>query len=450
MFDNRFGPINQIIGWIAGEPVLILWTINPHLVYPAIIAAEVWQWTPFMFLLLLAALSNVDKSQLEAAAIDGAGYWRTFFRIVLPAIWPVMAIAILIRGLDLFRLFDIVWALTKGGPGTMTETISIFTYVKGFQQFETSYTAAVAFLIIVLLSVVVIAALQARGARPMMAAICGLARSATAHVPPACALCCGHRRHARLPVPDLLAVHDLVQDAGGDLRIPAELVSAPASSSTTTPCCSRMATRSRLEQPGRRRREHGDRHVPRHDLRLQPRALQDRRRATSPTGSSRSAWCRRSRSCSRSSCSTSGSAGSTPTLGVILLYTAFNLPYVIWMMRGYILDIPLALEESRAGRRLHALAGDLESGVPDGARRPVRDRDLHLRVRLERVPVRAGADAHRGHHVHGAGHALLRRAVEFLGEDLGDVGARHAADLHRVAFMQRYLVRGISLGAVKG
>ncbi|HEX7955290.1 MAG TPA: sugar ABC transporter permease [Burkholderiales bacterium] len=160
LFDHRFGPINQIIGWFTGDPAAILWTINPGLVYPAIIAAEVWQWTPFMFLLLLAALANVDKSQLEAAAIDGAGWWRTFFRIVLPAIWPVMAIAILIRGLDLFRLFDIVWALTKGGPGTMTETISIFTYVKGFQQFETSYTAAVAFLVIILLSVVVMLALK--------------------------------------------------------------------------------------------------------------------------------------------------------------------------------------------------------------------------------------------------------------------------------------------------
>jgi multiple sugar transport system permease protein len=160
MFNNRFGPINQILGWIAGDEVALLWTINPNLVYPAILVAEIWQWTPFMFLLLLAALSGVDKSQLEAASIDGAGYWRTFFRIVLPAIWPVMAIAILIRGLDLFRLFDIVWALTKGGPGTMTETISIFTYVKGFQQFDTSYTAAVALVIIVLLTVLVTLALK--------------------------------------------------------------------------------------------------------------------------------------------------------------------------------------------------------------------------------------------------------------------------------------------------
>jgi multiple sugar transport system permease protein len=155
MFDNRFGPINQILGWVAGQPVPLLWTIRPGLVYVAILTAEVWQWTPFMFLLLLAALSGVDKSQLEAASIDGAGYWRTFRKIVLPAIWPVMVVAILIRALDLVRLFDIVWALTKGGPGTMTETLSIFTYIKGFQQFETSYTAAVALLIIVLLSALV-------------------------------------------------------------------------------------------------------------------------------------------------------------------------------------------------------------------------------------------------------------------------------------------------------
>ncbi|HEY6511153.1 MAG TPA: sugar ABC transporter permease [Burkholderiaceae bacterium] len=160
MFDNRFGPINQVIGWLAGREAVLLWTISPQLVYPAILAAEVWQWTPFMFLLLLAALSAVDPSQLEAAAIDGAGYWRTFWRIVLPAIWPVMAVAILIRGLDLFRLFDIVWVLTRGGPGTKTETLSIFTYVKGFQQFETSYTAAVALLIIIGLSVVVTLALR--------------------------------------------------------------------------------------------------------------------------------------------------------------------------------------------------------------------------------------------------------------------------------------------------
>ena len=160
LFDNRYGPINQVLSWFAGEPVTILWTIKAEYVYPAIFIAEIWQWTPFMFLILLAALSNVDQSLVEAAEIDGASPQRTFVKIILPAIWPVMAIALLIRGLDLFRIFDVIWALTKGGPGTRTETISIYTYVQGFRQFETSYTGAIAFLVIVLLSAVVIFALK--------------------------------------------------------------------------------------------------------------------------------------------------------------------------------------------------------------------------------------------------------------------------------------------------
>jgi len=160
LFDNRYGPINQILGWFAGEPVTILWTINTHFVYPAILIAEIWQWTPFMFLLQLAAFMNIDQSLTESAQIDGASYWMIFRRIMLPAIWPVVAIAVLIRGLDLFRLFDVVWALTEGGPGTMTETISIYTYDRGFRQFDTSYTGAIAFLVIVLLSLVVLTALR--------------------------------------------------------------------------------------------------------------------------------------------------------------------------------------------------------------------------------------------------------------------------------------------------
>lgn len=163
LLDNHFGPINQIIGWFAGQPMPLLWNVSPRLVYPAIIFCEVWQWTPFMFLILLAALSNVDKSLTEAAEIDGARFIRTFRFIVLPAIWPVMAIAILIRGLDLFRIFDIIYALTSGGPGTMTETISIYTYVQGFNQFETSYTAAIAFLVVILLTVIVTWAIRRMG-----------------------------------------------------------------------------------------------------------------------------------------------------------------------------------------------------------------------------------------------------------------------------------------------
>ena len=160
MFDQRFGPINQIIGWFAGGEVKLLWTVETALVWPAILIAEVWQWTPFMFLLLLAALSNVDKEQLEAAQIDGASRWMTFRRIVLPAILPVMFIALLIRALDLFRVFDVIWTMTQGGPGTFTETISIYAYKMAFREFEISYSAAIAFLVIFILTGIVVWALR--------------------------------------------------------------------------------------------------------------------------------------------------------------------------------------------------------------------------------------------------------------------------------------------------
>ncbi len=160
MFDNQYGPINQIINWFTTEHVAILWLSRPEWVYPAILVCEVWQWTPFMFLILLAALSNVDRSLIEAAEIDGASFWKIFFKITLPVIKPVLIIAILIRALDLFRIFDIIWAMTKGGPGTMTETISIYTYIRAFKEFETSYAGAIAFLVIILLSIIVIFALK--------------------------------------------------------------------------------------------------------------------------------------------------------------------------------------------------------------------------------------------------------------------------------------------------
>lgn len=160
MFDQRFGPINQIIGWIAGADIKLLWTVNPKLVWPAIMVAEVWQWTPFMFLLLLAALSNVDREQLESAQVDGASWWMTFRKIVLPAILPVMFIAVLIRALDLVRIFDVIWTMTQGGPGTMTETISIYAYQMAFREFDVSYSAAIAFLVIVALTAIVVMALR--------------------------------------------------------------------------------------------------------------------------------------------------------------------------------------------------------------------------------------------------------------------------------------------------
>jgi multiple sugar transport system permease protein len=160
MFDDRYGPINQMIGWVLGEHVSILWTIQAAWAYPAIIVCDVWEWTPFMFIILLAALSNVDGEQLDAASIDGANAWQSFRYVSLPAIWPVMMVALLIRGLDLIRLFDIVWQLTRGGPGSVTETISIYMFVRGFQEFETSYAGAMVVVLLLLFTAALVVALR--------------------------------------------------------------------------------------------------------------------------------------------------------------------------------------------------------------------------------------------------------------------------------------------------
>jgi multiple sugar transport system permease protein len=160
MFDQRFGPLNQIISAVIGKPTVLLWTVKPDLAFWAIIITEVWQWTPFMFVILMAAISNVDRSLVESARIDGAGSWSVFRHVIIPGIWPVLATALLIRSLDLFRIFDAVWQLTKGGPGNRTETLSVFLYVRGFQSFDTSYAAAIVVLIVLGMSVVMMAVLR--------------------------------------------------------------------------------------------------------------------------------------------------------------------------------------------------------------------------------------------------------------------------------------------------
>ena len=163
LFDNDYGPVNYILGRIAGGAVMTLWTNDPDFAFSAILIADIWQWTPFMFVLMLAALSNVDRSQLEAAAIDDAGPWRTLYGVVLPAIWPAIAIAVLIRGLDLLRLFDVVWVLTRGGPETQTETLSTVAYERLIDGAETSATAAMAFAMLVVVSLAATLALARLG-----------------------------------------------------------------------------------------------------------------------------------------------------------------------------------------------------------------------------------------------------------------------------------------------
>ena len=152
LWDTQYGPINQLLGWLVGHPVTLVWLINSKTVYFSLIVTEVWQWTPFMFLVLLAGLVAISPEIHEAAAIDGAGRWQSFWHVTVPLIRPLMLIAVLIRALDVFKIFDTVFSLTFGGPGTFTETITLYVYLLGFRNFRLGYTAAMAVIVLILIS----------------------------------------------------------------------------------------------------------------------------------------------------------------------------------------------------------------------------------------------------------------------------------------------------------
>lgn len=118
---------------------------------------DVWQWTPFMVLLLLAGLESIPKQPLEAARGDGGSPWYIFRRIVLPLLAPVLVVAILLRALDALKVFEYVYATTRGGPGTETQTIQYFTYQTGIQFFRLGEASSMAFVVLaVVLTVIVI------------------------------------------------------------------------------------------------------------------------------------------------------------------------------------------------------------------------------------------------------------------------------------------------------
>jgi multiple sugar transport system permease protein len=117
------------------------------------VAMDVWEWTPLLFLILLAGLQSLPQEPFEAARVDGAGAWRTFVDHTLPMLAPVLAVAIVLRTIDAFTTFDQVYVLTHGGPGNATELISIYGYDTFFQFQQYGYAAAM----LLMVSLVVIA-----------------------------------------------------------------------------------------------------------------------------------------------------------------------------------------------------------------------------------------------------------------------------------------------------
>lgn len=147
IYHDQFGPLNYLIelltgGWWRG----FAWIADPKVALLAIMLTDVWQWTPFLMLIVLAGLQTIPLELYEAAEVDGASSWQTFWSITVPLLLPAIVIGILIRAMDSFKLFDIIYLLTGGGPGNVTETISFYTYLQGFKFFSMGYTAAMGFL----------------------------------------------------------------------------------------------------------------------------------------------------------------------------------------------------------------------------------------------------------------------------------------------------------------
>ena len=149
MYKRDFGIINYMLGLLKIEP--IAWLSKPLSAMPAVILADTWQWTPFMFLLLLAGLRSLPREIYESSQIDGASSWQIFRYVSLPLLKPIISIAIIIRFMDAFRVFDKIFQLTGGGPGVATETISLYIYRNGFRYFNMGYAAALSYLAVIMI-----------------------------------------------------------------------------------------------------------------------------------------------------------------------------------------------------------------------------------------------------------------------------------------------------------
>jgi multiple sugar transport system permease protein len=146
------GPIAYIAAQLGFGNVDILGTSSTAL--PALIAIDVWEWTPFMFLILLAGLQSLPQEPYEAARVDGASPLRQFLTLTLPMLRPVLLVALLLRTIDAFAVFDQVYAVTGGGPGQSTEVLGLYTYDLAFRYTQIGYAAAVVFAMLLALMIV--------------------------------------------------------------------------------------------------------------------------------------------------------------------------------------------------------------------------------------------------------------------------------------------------------
>jgi multiple sugar transport system permease protein len=157
MFHPQLGVLNYLLSLVGIGPSN--WVFSPDTVIPTLVMVEVWHWTPLVMLIVLGGLAGLPKEPYESAVIDGANEWHQFRFITLPLLWPYIMIALIIRTIDALKVFDIIFVISEGGPGTASETLNIFLYLQAFQFYKIGYSSAVVvifFFIIVLLSLLLL------------------------------------------------------------------------------------------------------------------------------------------------------------------------------------------------------------------------------------------------------------------------------------------------------
>lgn len=157
MFHPQLGVLNYLLSLIGLPPQL--WVFHPATVIPSLVLVETWQWTPLVMLIVLGGLAAIPTEPYESAQIDGAGRWQMFRYITLPLITPFLFIAAMIRMIDAVKSFDIIFAITQGGPGSASETINLYLYSVAFIYYDLGYGSAIAvvfFILIVMLAAVLL------------------------------------------------------------------------------------------------------------------------------------------------------------------------------------------------------------------------------------------------------------------------------------------------------
>jgi multiple sugar transport system permease protein len=168
MYNPDMGMLNYFLKLLHLPP--LNWTGSPLTALPSIMMADIWEWTPFMALILLAGLQALPKDPFEAAIVDGASPGQVLRYITLPLLSPVMIVAILIRLMDSFKTFDLIFVLTEGGPGMSTEILNYYTYRYGFKFFHMGYASALSWLLVVMVTIIALILIRTMRSRGIYAA----------------------------------------------------------------------------------------------------------------------------------------------------------------------------------------------------------------------------------------------------------------------------------------